>query len=302
MTGREPPAAPGVEHRFVDVGGLRTHVALAGIGDPLVLLHGWPQNWWQWRHLIGPLAEHHRVICPDLRGLGWTDAPRDGYRASVMADDVMGLLDRLGVHRFGLIGHDWGGLAGYLIALRHPDRVTGYLALNTANPFLRPTPRVLLSGARLWHVVANALPWLGPRLAASAIPRWALRHWTYRAAAMTPADREVFLARFREPARVDATVRYYRNLLVREIPLLLAGRYRGSRLTVPTLVLSGDRDPLLPPAMMSGFAGQADDLRVELIEHVGHFPATEAPARVTERALSFFGAAAASGRTGRPGR
>jgi hypothetical protein len=105
---------------------------------------------------------------------------------------------------------------------------------------------------------------------------------------MTPEDCEVFLAQFREPARARATVRYYRNLLWREIPLLLAGKYRWSRLEVPTLVLSGDRDPLLPASQMSGFGSHATDLRVELIERVGHFPATEDPDWVVRRALSFF--------------
>src|SRR5207248_3106582 len=147
--------------------------------------------------------------------------------------------------------------------LRYPQRVSRYLVLNTANPFLRPTPRVLLNGTRLWHILANSAPILGPRLAASAIPRWALRHWTYRSAAMTPADQEIFLAQFREPARAQATVRYYRNLVLREIPLLLAGQYRWTRLTVRTLVLSGDHDPLLPAGQMTGFGPHATDVRVE---------------------------------------
>ncbi|HEU5024622.1 MAG TPA: alpha/beta hydrolase [Spirillospora sp.] len=287
MNGRPLPDLDGVEHRFVDVDGLRMHVALAGRGEPLVLLHGWPQHWWQWRHLIGPLAEHHRVICPDLRGLGWTAAPPDGYSPAAMADDVIGLLDRLGVRAFGLIGHDWGGAAGYVLALRYPGRVRRFIAINTANPFLRPTPRVLLNGTRLWHIVANAA---GHRLAGSAMPRWALRHWPHRTAALTRDDRTVFLAQFREPARVRATVRYYRNLLLREIPSLLAGRYRWARLTVPTLVLSGDRDPLLPASQMSGFGRHATNLRVELLEGVGHFPAAEEPTEVVHRALRFLAA------------
>ncbi|SDZ29876.1 Pimeloyl-ACP methyl ester carboxylesterase [Amycolatopsis xylanica] len=290
MTGRPMPELAGVEHRFLDVGGLRTHVALAGRGDPVVLLHGWPQHWWQWRHVIPVLARHHRVICPDLRGLGWTDAPPDGYQPGVMADDVLGLLDRLGVRRFGLIGHDWGGAAGYLLALRHPDRVTRYIALNTANPFLRPIPGTLRHGPRLWHILANSLPLLGPRLAASTIPRWALRRWIYRTATLTSEDQAVYLAQFSEPDRVRATVRYYRNLISREIPLVLAGKYRWALLTVPTLVLSGDRDPLLPVSLMTGHGTHATDLRAELLAEVGHFPATEVADRVARRALQFFAA------------
>ena len=279
------PESAGVEHRFVDVDGLRTHVALAGDGEPLVLLHGWPQHWWQWRHVIAPLAERHLVICPDLRGLGWTDAPQDGYRPAVMATDVLGLLDRLGVQRFGLIGHDWGGVAGYQIALQHPERVTGYVALNTANPFLRPKPQVLRDGTRLWHVAANAL---SRHMSGTTIPKWALSHWIYRTATLSTEDRDIFLAQFMEPDRVRATVTYYRNLAAKEIPSILAGRYRRYRLTVPTLVLAGDRDPLLPPSQMSGFGTYATDLRFELLKDVGHFPATEVPETVADRALRFL--------------
>lgn len=158
----------------------------------MVLLHGWPQHWWQWRHLIPQLATRHRVICPDLRGLGWTDAPPEGHRPSVHAEDVLGLLDQLGVQRFGLIGHDWGGAAGYQIALRHPDRVTRLLVLNTASPFLGPTPRVMFNGPHLWHILANTTP----VFAGSVVPIWALRQWIHRTDMLTAEDRAIFLAQF----------------------------------------------------------------------------------------------------------
>ncbi|MFJ4650842.1 alpha/beta fold hydrolase [Nocardia sp. NPDC088792] len=285
---RAMPVIEGIEHRFVDVAGLRTHVALAGQGEPLVLLHGWPQHWWQWRHVIGPLATRYRVICPDLRGLGWSEAPIDGYRPGVMAGDVIGLLDRLGVGRFQAIGHDWGGLVGYLLALSFPDRLQRYIAVNTASPFLGPTPDVLAGATRLWHIAANAAPVVGSHVAAHATPDWALRHWIHRSDTMTEEDRRIFLAQFEEPARVRATVAYYRNLVTHEIPLLLAGRFRWQRLRVPTLVLAGDRDPLFPITAMTEFGDYATDLQVCVLENVGHFPATEDPGRVVEQAMRFL--------------
>jgi pimeloyl-ACP methyl ester carboxylesterase len=88
-----PPPLPGVEHRYVDVRGLRLHVAQAGAGPPLVLLHGWPQHWYCWRHLIGPLAQRYTVLAVDLRGWGWSDAPPDSYAKRTFAADVLPLLD-----------------------------------------------------------------------------------------------------------------------------------------------------------------------------------------------------------------
>ena len=134
------PDVEGVDHRFVDVRGLRLHVAEAGDGDPLVMLHGWPQHWYEWRHVIPRLADRYRVLCPDLRGFGWSDAPGSGYEKERLASDVLELLDALGLDQVRLIGHDWGGWAGFLIALRAPERVSGYLALNIPHPFQRADP------------------------------------------------------------------------------------------------------------------------------------------------------------------
>jgi pimeloyl-ACP methyl ester carboxylesterase len=108
----EMPHVEGVAHRYHLVDGVRIHVAEAGDGPPLVLLHGWPQHWWSWREVIGPLSERHRVICPDIRGVGWSDLPRRGYDLRTLSHDLLGLLDVLGLGRVRLVGHDWGFLIG----------------------------------------------------------------------------------------------------------------------------------------------------------------------------------------------
>ena len=123
------PHIDGVTHRFVDAGGLRMHVAEAGPedGEVIVLLHGWPQHWYEWRHQIPELAKHYRVICPDLRGFGWSDAPSSGYEKETLAEDIVNVLDALGLERVKLVGHDWGGWCGFLICLNHPERVERFL-------------------------------------------------------------------------------------------------------------------------------------------------------------------------------
>ncbi len=144
------PEVKGVQHRLVRAGRIEMHVAEAGEGPPLLLVHGWPQHWYCWRKLIGGLADEYRVICPDLRGLGWSDAPAAGYDKETLADDLLNLIDALGLRSVRYVGHDWGGWAGYLLALRAPERVERYLALNILHPW-QTARRVAPHAWRFWY-------------------------------------------------------------------------------------------------------------------------------------------------------
>ncbi len=284
------PDLPGVEHQFVDVDGLRLHVAEAGGGDPLVLLHGWPQNWWEWRHLIPRFSDGYRVICLDTRGSGWSDAPRSGYDKETMARDVLNVMDELQLDRVHMVGHDVGGFLGFLICLRAPERVARYVSLNTGHPFVRPTPTALGTFWRFWYWPINGAPVLGPWLIRHALFSKALRRWfTAVQAGWSPEDGEVFLAPWREPAQALAASKTYRTYLLVDSPRVLLGRYRKVRLTVPTLMLHGNEDRILREPFLRGFEPFADDMRLELIPGAGHFIADENPDLVAERVLAFFG-------------
>lgn len=284
------PELPGVEHRFVEVDGVRLHVAEAGGGEPLVMLHGWPQNWWEWRHLIPPLAERYRVVCPDQRGFGWSEAPAGGYLKEELADEYVRLLDALGHERIRLVGHDWGGYIGFLICLRHPQRVERYLALNTGHPFARAGAR---SAATYWRF---AYQWLlaSPGLGALAVRRLADSPGLARrvggdgAPFWSDEDVEIFFGQFRDPLRARATTQLYRTFSLQELPAAVGGRYRGERLETPTLFLHGADDPVIRPEVLEGFERYAPNMRIEYVPAVGHFIADEAPDLVRDRALEFF--------------
>src|SRR4029453_12652530 len=140
------PALPGVQHHGLDVpsggGGVRLHVAEAGAGAPVLLLHGFPQHWWCWRKVIERLRGHYRLLAPDLRGFGWSEAPRSGYCAAPFAGDGVGLLDALGLTRAHVVGHDWGGFAAILLGLRHPERVDRLLLSHPPRPGAGGAPPV----------------------------------------------------------------------------------------------------------------------------------------------------------------
>ncbi|HEX8066131.1 MAG TPA: alpha/beta hydrolase [Thermoleophilaceae bacterium] len=280
------PHVEGVEHRYVRVNGLRVHYAEAGEGEPLVLQHGWPQHWWAWRDHIGPLAERFRVICPDLRGFGWSEAPPSGYDKPQLADDLIALLDALDLDRVKLVGHDWGAFAGFLACLDHPDRIERFVALSIVPPWRsgRPSPAILL---RAWYQAVLAAPVVGP-LAVRRVrfPEQLLKR---ARAADDWSDEELLTYReaIERPDSVAATVRLYRTFLLRELPGLALGAYDGHRLTVPTRLLIGRSDPIRS-GLDDAYREKSDDMEVEVVDGAGHFLPEERPDAVRERILEFM--------------
>jgi pimeloyl-ACP methyl ester carboxylesterase len=288
----EIPRLDGVEHRFVDLPGLRMHVAEAGDGEPLLLLHGFPQHWWEWRKIIPGLAEHHRVICPDLRGAGWTDAPRKGYTRDQLLADVVALLDALELDRVQVLSHDWASLIAYQLCLKHPERVQRHLSLSIPPPYFdfdAKMVRALLRHA--WFNLVTPVPVLAPLLLAKGHQRL-LRHmllgFTTDPDALSDKDLEIFLARYREPARARAGSAIYRHFIQPEAARILRGAYRNTRLRTPTRVIVGADDPNVRAEFLHGFEDYADDLNIEFADGASHFVADDRPDVVLDRALTFF--------------
>jgi pimeloyl-ACP methyl ester carboxylesterase len=272
----ELPALEGVSHRTVQTRGLSFHVAEAGSGEPLVLLHGWPQHWWAWRKVVPLLAPHARLVMPDLRGFGWSDAPPDGYDEQGMADDVLAVLDALGLQRVRIVGHDWGGWIAFLACMTAPERFGRALVLGISPPFGRPNPRALLDFWRLAYMLPLSAPALGERLAASE--RFVRTMLSARAGAFSDEDLRAFAEVLADPSRSRATVQLYRTFLVREM-------VRG-RLQVPARLVIGARDPVVRPSLVSGRERFADDLTIEFVADCGHWIPAERPDLVADRVLS----------------
>ncbi len=277
------PDVPGVEHRFVTVGDLRFHVAEAGTGDPLVLVHGWPQHWWMWRDVIPQLAETHRVICPDLRGHGWSDAPGRGYEKEQLATDLLGIMDALGLAKVSYAGHDWGGFAGFLLALRAPERIARFVALGI--PHMWPTRSERLDPRRLimfGYQAPLSTPFVGEALMRAGGAR---RILTVARASGRWSEPELraYDDVMRQPERARATVRLYRTFILRELPAIAAGRYARAYLRVPTHQIVGSKDIVGRFSSPEGAEGHADDLTVETVPGCGHFIVDEAPDLVAER-------------------
>lgn len=290
------PAVDGVSHRWIDTGRLRMHVAEAGDPDaePVMLVHGWPQHWYAWRKIIGQLAERYRVLCPDLRGFGWSDAPAGSYLKSELAADLLALLDALEIDRVRLAGHDWGGFAGYLLCLQAPERISHYLAAGINHPWVRAQPGVgplLKRLRRISYMLAISTPLAGPQLV-RRVPAF-----TRKVMELSAADPDAtwsedqlaeFVAQWSEPERAAATVGIYRSFLTRELPQLASGSFREQTLELPIVHLSGIADPVLRPADLGGFERRAPNMRLEIVPGAGHWLPEEAPGRVAEELLALY--------------
>jgi pimeloyl-ACP methyl ester carboxylesterase len=288
-----PPELDGVSHRYLEVAGARLHVAEAGEGPAIVLLHGWPQHWWTWRKVIPALAAERRVICPDLRGFGWSEAPPGRYEVQGFADDTLALLDELELGQVELIGHDWGGYAGFLICLKAPERIRRYLALGIVHPYFeppKPSPQAL---QRTAYQFVLASPGLGTGVLrhVPGFVRLALRRGSHPDMSWTEEELDCYAQSFRSRDRARASSRVYRSFLTRELPRLKRGHYRSQRLTVPTRILAGEADPVIRADVLAGYEPYADEMGVEIVEGCGHFVAEERPELVVQRARELFGLA-----------
>jgi pimeloyl-ACP methyl ester carboxylesterase len=205
--------APAVAHHYADLGDVLIHYVTAGQGPPVVLLHGWPQTWWEWRHVIPALAGNYTVIAPDLRGLGDSSRPLDGYDKKTVANDVWRLVgEKLGHKSFFLVGHDWGGPTAYALAAGHPEAVRRLVILDVVIP---GSGGDFSEGGRRWHHQFHMTPDLPEALVQGredVYLAWFYRTFAYRPDAIGPDDLAEYLRTYRQPGAMRAGFAFYRAI------------------------------------------------------------------------------------------
>ncbi|HEX2232333.1 MAG TPA: alpha/beta hydrolase [Thermoleophilaceae bacterium] len=281
------PEVEGVRHSDVVVRGLRLHVAEAGDPDAeaVVLQHGWPQHWWEWRHVIPVLAERYHVVCPDLRGFGWSDPPPDGdYRKESLVDDLLGILRELGIDRIRYVGHDWGAFLGYLLALRPDNPAERMVLMSVLPPWPPPGGVDLKRLAKLAYQLPIVAPAPGPFR--TGVSEKLLRIGRSDEG-FTDEEVETFLTPLRLPHGPGATAGMYRTFLRHELYPISRGKYLKRRLSIPLRVLIGKKDLFYDGAFEQMVRHNADQVEVEPIDGA-HFIAEECAHLVTERVLDFF--------------
>lgn len=266
--------------------------APAAAGANIVLLHGFPEFSYSWRHQMPALAAAgFRALAPDLRGYGKSPRPPkvSDYRLALLAGDVVELVRRECGGRAHVVGHDWGGIVAWWLAMHHPDAVDRLVILNAPHPKayfreLRRPGQML----RSWYVGFFQLPWLPERairLNHFRSLRRLFRTDPSRRGAFSEADIDCYVDAFSAPGALTGPINYYRAA-VREGPASLSRRVRPVQ--APTLVIWGERDRYLVPELTAGLEQWVPNVRVERLPGASHWVQHDAPQRVNELLIDFL--------------
>ncbi len=280
-------------HRFVAANGARFHVVEAGSGPLVLLLHGFPEFWWAWRHQLPALAEAgYHAVAMDLRGYGGSDKPPQGYDTPTLATDVAGVVRALGASRAVVVGHDWGGWIAWSMPGLQPRVTAGVAAVAMAHPL---TLRAALAGRRQRRAVGRLLAFQAPITperflgdkdgVARLLRAWSGPGWP-------DAETEERYARaIRLPFVAHTSMEYYR-WAVRSVWRADGRRFAAAirdPLEVPVLQVHGGVDPwVLPETAVQSGSRVAGPLRFELVPAAGHYPHEENPGEVTRVLLDWL--------------
>lgn len=283
----------GWTHGEAIVNGVRLHYVEAGAGPLVVLLHGFPEFWYGWRHQIGPLAAAgYHIVAPDMRGYNRSEKPAGvrAYAIENLVNDVAALIAYFGAARATVVGHDWGGVVAWETAMRRPDVVEKLIVLNAPHPgaFLRElrTPAQL---ARSWYAFAFQIPALPELLVALGNYRSLRAVFTRdpaRPGAFTADDIERYRDALAIPGARTAAISYYRAALRRNP--LRATADADRIVAAPALLIWGMGDRYLSPALTEGLERWVPHLRIERLADASHWVQHDAPERVTALIQDFL--------------
>lgn len=277
-----------LSHHYIPVNGIRMHYVTAGSGvETVVLLHGFPEFWYSWRHQIAALAPHFRVVAPDLRGYNETER-RAPFDLSTLQADVLGLIAALGGEPVHLVGHDWGGGLAWLIAMNHPRALRSLAVCNAPHPVIfKRGIRKPRQFARSWYWLFFQVPWLPERVL--ALKSYHILARTIigdcRPGAFTREDVKAYLAAWRRQG-LGGGIDWYRGLL-RDRKALPEP---APVVDVPTLLIWGERDLALGRELAEGTERFASNLRVERLPNASHWVQQDAPEEVSRLLLDHLNA------------
>jgi pimeloyl-ACP methyl ester carboxylesterase len=282
-----------LRHGYADLAESRLHYVEAGDGPPVVLLHGFPEFWYGWRHQIPALAAAGlRVIAPDMRGYNLSSKPRDvsAYAPRRLAGDIRDLIAERGASRAFLAGHDWGAAVAWVTAMAHPEAVERLAILNVPHPrrMLEALRRPGKQVSRSWYMFFFQLPWLPERAVRAGDWRFYRHGFEHdaRPGAFTEDDLDCYRTAWSQPGAVTATINYYRASMRRR-PVTTADEMTPVRM--PTLIIWGERDRHLGAELAEPRPEDVPGLmRVVRLHDASHWVQHDEPERVSGLLIDFF--------------
>lgn len=271
------------DHHTAFVNGQSIHYVRAGQGDPVVLLHGWPQTWYMWRKIIPELSKNYTVIAPDLRGFGQSSKPREGYDKLTVAQDIYELVQSLGFESVTLVGHDVGGTVAYTYACKHPEEVQKLVILDVAITIEESDH--LQSYKTLFHLSFNARPDIAVMLVTGR-EREYLTHFyrdCYNPGAFSLQDIDEYIAAFSAPGAMRASMAHYGALPTsfRQMQELAK-----TKLEIPVLALGGEIS--FGAGVEKSLRQVANNVRGGVIKGSAHWIAEEQPQALLQKLHDFF--------------
>jgi pimeloyl-ACP methyl ester carboxylesterase len=287
-----------IRHGYAQVGGVRLHYAERGSGGRLViLLHGFPECWYSWRHQLMALGDGYTVVAPDMRGYNLSDKPSrvEDYKINLLVDDVTGLIRHFGERQAAVVGHDWGAGVAWAVAQTHPEYVWKLVALQVPPMAVWRANLTLRQALRSWYMLFFQLPrvpeWLMSARDFAFVER-TLKKTVARPGTFTDADIDVYKKALSEPGALTAAVNYYRANFV---SLFFKGQRKkeedlsDERIRVPTLFIYGEQDHAVVPETVRDVASYIDaPYREVRIKQSAHWVQNEAVEEVNAALNSFL--------------
>jgi pimeloyl-ACP methyl ester carboxylesterase len=275
-------------HHTASVNGIQMHYVIGGQGDPVVLLHGWPETWYAWHKVMPALAKNYTVIVPDLRGLGDSSKPLTGYDGKTLAEDIHQLVGKLGFKTIFLVGHDWGTQVAYSYAAAHPTEVKRLAVMELTIPGFAPPGR-----PPLWWGIFHQTPDVPEALVQGkemTYLSWFLHNLPFNPAAITQADINEYVSHYSAPGGMRAGFEYYRAF---PQDATQNQNYSKTKLTMPVLALGGGYIPtfggnITMPTVIYGMKILAQNVQGVTVPNSGHFIPEEQPVFVVKLLNNFF--------------
>ena len=280
----------------VEANGIRVHYVRQGAGEPLVLLHGWPEFWYVWRKNIGPLSEHFDVVAPDLRGFGLSEKPGlpdpPGRLLDELAEDLLGLADALGLEKFGIVSHDVGSFVAQRFAARYPERVRGLFFFNCVYPGIGKRWLEPDSVTETWYQSFHQQPWAADlvgssREACGIYLKHFLDHWAHKPGVFDE-DFEAWVDNFMREGNLRGGFDWYVGVGKARMKMMREGAPDLPKIEPPAFFLWGESDPILKARWADRLGDYFSDFEFEPASGAGHFVHYERPDLANDRITHFF--------------